>query len=88
VDPEPDPEGKTDPQKKNEEISSFEVLDVLFCRLKASIVAWKSIMGDQGISKLQLFFSKIKFFTAVKFFQFWSFKFCFVKFVYGVIEYK
>jgi hypothetical protein len=31
-------------KKRKKEISRFEVLDVLFCRLKASPVAWTSFI--------------------------------------------
>jgi hypothetical protein len=39
-------EGKNDPQKKkkSKEIVCFEMLDVLFCGLKTSPVAWASFM--------------------------------------------
>jgi hypothetical protein len=39
-------EGKNYPKKieKRPEFSSFEVLDVLFCGLKASPVAWASFL--------------------------------------------
>jgi hypothetical protein len=46
VDPDPDPGGKKLPTKveKNQEISCFEVLDVLFGELKVSPVTWKFFM--------------------------------------------
>ena len=46
ADPDPDPGGQKWPQniEKRTEFSSFEVLDVLFWRLKVSPVAWASFM--------------------------------------------
>ncbi len=46
ADPDKDPGGQKWPQKieKSTEISCFEVLDVLFCGLKASPVAWAFFM--------------------------------------------
>jgi hypothetical protein len=46
ADPDPDPGGQKLPKKieKRTAFSSFEVLDVLFCGLKASPVAWASFM--------------------------------------------
>ncbi len=63
MDPDPDPGG----QKKN-----FHVfMDVLFCGLKASPVAWTSFMdGGQGISKKQFFQKYQIFVSAVICFQF------------------
>ncbi len=47
-------EGKNDPKKyKKEEISSFEVQNVLFWGFNSSPVVWMSVMGGLGISKLQ-----------------------------------
>jgi hypothetical protein len=48
-------QGKTYPQKyrKKKELSCFEVLDVLFFRLKASPAAWAS-----GRPKLQILMKK------------------------------
>jgi hypothetical protein len=54
-------EGKNDPKKlEKREDSSFEVLDALFCGLKASLVAWLDVLyGGLGISKLQFCIKKI-----------------------------
>jgi hypothetical protein len=47
-----DPGGKNSQRlEKGEPISSLEMLDVLFRRLKAFLVAWNSLI--QGINKLQ-----------------------------------
>ncbi len=44
-DPDSDPGGKNDPQKKkNKYIKFFEVLDVLICGLKASPILWMSFV--------------------------------------------
>ncbi len=53
-------EGKNDPQKqtKSQEISGFEVLDVLFRGLKASPVAKASFSRGLEKSKLQFFTKK------------------------------
>jgi hypothetical protein len=47
-------------KRKSKEISCFEVLDVLFRRLKASPVAWAS--GGIGMSKWQFLTRKYNFF--------------------------
>ncbi len=53
--------------RKSEEISCFEMLDVLFWGLKASPVAWTSFMEAYRISKLQFLIKKI-FFPSCNFF--------------------
>jgi hypothetical protein len=72
----PDPGGKKWPKKieKSEEISRFEVLDVLFWGLKASPVAWMSLMEVYSRDKIWLFFNLIKqdLFTSHKIYSFWS----------------
>jgi hypothetical protein len=74
LEPDPNPRGKKPTkQKKSEEMSCLEVLDVLFLRLEASPVAWTSFMYRRGlgINVLQFLVRKIRFFLLTcKIFQF------------------
>jgi hypothetical protein len=53
--------------EKHQEISCFEVLNVLFWWQKASSVAWTVLNGGQGIAKLQILIKKLYIFSAVYF---------------------
>jgi len=63
LDADPYPEGKKDSQKRSEEISCFEVVDVLFLRARGFSCSMDVLHGGLGINVLQFLINKICIFS-------------------------